>query len=116
MVKRIRSLSILKYINKRGTRSGKQTRIKAQKKAFKIPAIITNRIEQTYANSKYQRYFRVQNQGNLINVRPEFKDSSIIKNKEFVPGLIVSNVMSLAPKMDELKTFISTPETTTDII
>lgn len=116
LLKRIRSLSILKSIIKRGTISGKSKSYEI--KICKIPAITSNFIERicANANSKYKYDFRGRNHANLLNVKQKTKDASPAENKEFVPGLILSNIMSLVREMDERKAFISTAETTTDII
>lgn len=86
-------------------------------KSFNISTVISNRLpkhdEASYANMKK---FDRNRSSNVLNLIP--LQNCIVENNadkmEFVPNIVLSNVMSLAPKIDEVRAFVN--ETTTDII
>lgn len=83
----------------RGTRAGKQVKKREFAKRFKIHHIQSS---QARRNLKYRGSRRSRNLKNCIYVRPGKPKASLQKDYHYVPPFFQSNVMSLAPKIDEV--------------
>lgn len=93
----IKGLGIAKH--RRGCRSGKQVKSKHGRCNLHIPT----RIQNNYTAS-HGRVTRTINNLTKINLASRKKDNA---NLQFVPSIGLSNVMSLAPKIDEVKIFLA---------
>ena len=82
----LKDLSILKY---RGKRAGKRRRI----------SVIKNKRR----SFNPQPFVRCANSSNLITIQ---REKQTISSTQFVPSVSLANVMSLAPKFDEINHFV----------
>ena len=116
MLNNIRSSSVSRFISKQGSRSGNKVKEKLKKDQYKISTIISNRDEQNYANLQQNQSVFTRNSANLLILKRNDDKTATLGDTEFVPGLILSNVMSLAPKIDELQASLSSCFGNTDVI
>ena len=88
----------------RGRRGGVKTKLDEARKRHNIPVhytSCTNRFKFEYSNSNIKGV----NFSNLIKI-PISKDNNNQTVPHFVPRVMLSNVMSLTPKLDEVSEFL----------
>jgi hypothetical protein len=116
LINNVRSSSVLRFIRKRESRGGKKVKEKLKNDRYGISTIISDRDEQNYANPQHKHHVPTRNSTNLLRLKHKDESTFAANDTEFVPGLILSNVMSLVPKIDELQASLSSCFTSTDTI
>lgn len=115
-IAKVRSSSVSRFIGKRGVRGGKKVKERLINAQQNISTIISDRDEQNYANLQHKPNALTRNSENLLRIKRKDEHSIAFNNTEFVPGLLLSNVMSLAPKIDELQASLSSGFKSVDIV
>ena len=88
---------------KRTRRAGVKTRTEEARKSFAIEVVSPSPRQRHYANLSQ----RGVNSNNLITVDVLMKQPSRYAKFNFVPTIMLSNTMSLVPKLDEVQEFLS---------
>ena len=93
----------------RGRRAGKLVKLRETQRRYTIRSIQQPRAinRATTTTSSFPSLLRSHNPANCINITPMAKSTEISRRKGservFVPSFLLSNVQSLAPKIDEIQ-------------
>ena len=85
----------------RGRRGGIKTRIEEARRKYNIPVRVTT-MQHSYAK---QREVNFSNLINLCNVSPSRTSSQTNYSCNYVPTIMLSNTMSLVPKLVEVQEY-----------
>ena len=84
----------------RGIRAGRRVRERANRCHYPIEVQLTNRINHSRSSRRHR------NMANCITISPSQQNQQGAR-KVYVPSVLLSNVMSLAPKVDEVSDVIT---------